>query len=64
MKKIIFGKCYAFSCDTSLEAPLAESLSLYADAPGRAPEVNIRIVDAVTARRPTAINPRVHEAFE
>jgi hypothetical protein len=64
MKKIIFGKCYAFSCGASLQTPLAESLSLYADAAGHEPEVNIRIVDAVTSRRPAAINPRVHEVFE
>lgn len=64
MKKIIFGKCYAFSCDASLQELLAESLELYADAAGREPEVNIRIGHAIAARRAASINPRVHETFE
>jgi hypothetical protein len=64
MKKIIFGKCYAFSSDATLQELLAESLSLYADAGDREPEVNIRIGHTITARRPSSVNPRVHEAFE
>ena len=64
MKKIIFGKCYAFACAADLEDLLAESLSLYPDAGDRTPVVNIRIGHAMTARRPGSINPRVHAAFE
>ncbi|GAB3791413.1 hypothetical protein [Dyella agri] len=64
MKKIIFGKCYAFSGDAALEALLAESLALYADAGDREPMVNIRIGHAVPAYKPSSINPRVHETFE
>lgn len=64
MKKIIFGKCYAFACAADLEDLLAESLSLYPDAGERPPAVNIRLGHAMSARRPGSINPRVHAAFE
>ncbi|MEW9570438.1 hypothetical protein ABQJ54_01595 [Rhodanobacter sp. Si-c] len=64
MKKIIFGKCYAFSCDAALQELLAESLSLYVDADGREPEVNIHVGHAITKRRPSSINPSVHDTFE
>ncbi len=64
MKKIIFGKCYAFSGEANLQALLAESLSLYADAGDREPEVSVRIGHALSVRRPTSINPKVHETFE
>lgn len=63
MKKIIFGKCYAFSGDAELEGLLAESLDLYAAAGNREPEVNIRIGRAAPAHKPSSINPRVHETF-
>lgn len=64
MKKIIFGKCYAFSSDPTLEELLAESLSLYADADDEEPEVNIRIGHAITPRKPSSINPTLHGTFE
>ena len=64
MKKIIFGKCYAFSGDAELEELLAETLDLYADAGDRTPDANIRIGRTVPAHRPASINPRVHETFE
>ena len=64
MKKIIFGKCYAFSCDAALQELLAESLSLYVDADGREPEVNIHVGRAITRRKPLSINPPVHDTLE
>lgn len=64
MKKIIFGKCYAFSADTDLEELLVETLTLYADAGSLQPEVNIRVGRTVPAYKPTSINPRAHETFE
>lgn len=64
MKKIIFGKCYAFSCEADLDELLAESLDLYADAGSREPEVNIRFDRAIPPHKPSSINPRVHETFE
>jgi len=63
VKKIIFGKCYAFSGDESLEPMLAKSLELYADAGDREPEVNIRIGHAVSAHAPSSINPTAHKTF-
>lgn len=64
MKKVIFGKCYAFSCDPSLQAVLAESLHLYADADGQEPAVNIRVGHAIATRQPASINPSVHQTFD
>ncbi|WP_404612036.1 hypothetical protein [Rhodanobacter hydrolyticus] len=63
MKKIIFGKCYAFSGDADLEILLAETLNLYADAGSRRPDVNIRIGKTMPAHKPFAINPKAHETF-
>ena len=63
MKKIIFGKCYAFSGDENLGQLLAESLELYADAGDREPEVSIRIGHAASAHAPSSINPKVHKTF-
>ncbi|HKR76072.1 MAG TPA: hypothetical protein VJR95_05365 [Rhodanobacter sp.] len=64
MKKIIFGKCYAFSGDESLEQLLAESLELYPDAGDREPEVSVRIGHAAITHAPSSINPKVHKTFE
>ncbi len=63
MKKIIFGKCYAFSGDPELQPLLAESLSLYADAGAQEPAVNIRIGRAASAHAPASINPKVHKSY-
>ena len=64
MKKIIFGKCYAFSCEAALQGLLAESLELYVDADGREPAVNIHVGHTIAKRRPSSINPAVHDTFE
>ena len=64
MKKIIFGKCYAFSGDADFEELLAETLNLYADAGNLKPAVSIRIGRAAPVHPPSSINPRAHETFE
>jgi hypothetical protein len=63
MKKIIFGKCYSFSSAESLHGLLAESLALYGDAAGRDPEIEVRIGHAISVRKPSSINPKVHRKF-
>lgn len=63
MKKIIFGRCYSFSGEANHQALLAECLTLYADAGDLDPEVEIRIAQAIPARKPSSINPRAHRKF-
>jgi len=63
MKKIIFGKCYAFSGEAVHERHLAECLALYQDAGDAAPQVAIRIMHALPPRVPAAINPKSHRTF-
>lgn len=63
MKKIIFGKCYAFSGDALHEAWLAECLALYADAGEAEPQVAIHIVQEMSGRAVIAVNPKAHRTF-
>ncbi|MGH8157423.1 MAG: hypothetical protein ACREPQ_04845 [Rhodanobacter sp.] len=63
MKKLIFGKCYSFSGEASHQVLLAECLALYADAGDLDPQVEIRIAQTFSTRKPSSINPRVHRKF-
>lgn len=63
MKKIIFGKCYAFSGDALHQAWLAECLALYVDAGDVEPQVAIHIAQAMSGRTLIAANPKVHRTF-
>jgi hypothetical protein len=58
MKKLIFGKCYSFSSEANQQALLVECLALYADAGNIEPQVEIRIVQAISKRNPSSINPK------
>ncbi len=64
MKKIIFGRCYSFSGEAGHQALLAECLALYADAGDVEPQVEIRIAQAISARKPSSINPKAHRKFK
>lgn len=64
MKKIIFGKCYAFSGDAMYQAWLAESLALYADAGDIPSDVDIHIVNEISGRTLVAMNPKAHRTFD
>lgn len=63
MKKLIFGRCYSFSSEANQQALLAECLMLYADAGNIDPQVEIRIVRAISKRAPSSINPKAHKKF-
>jgi hypothetical protein len=63
MKKIIFGRCYSFSSEAGQQALLTECLALYADAGNIGPQVEIRIVRAISTRTPSSINPKAHRKF-
>jgi len=63
MKKLIFGRCYSFSSEANQQALLAECLALYADAGNIEPQVEIRVVQAISRRNPSSINPKAHRKF-
>lgn len=63
MKKLIFGRCYSFSSEPHQQALLVECLALYADAENIEPQVEIRVVQAISKRGPSSINPKAHKKF-
>lgn len=61
MRKIIFGKCYQFSCEKEFESMLAESVGLYPDAGLTDTNVEINIGRAIDACKPYSVNPKIHK---
>lgn len=64
MKKLIFGKCYAFCGEADHLVWLAECLALYADAGDLETQVEICISRDVSSDTPLAVNPRFHRTLQ